>query len=103
MTAISPPDEIDNLYNVALWMRSTVQAYQEGIINRKLTSGMAKKVLRKIKSYIPTQQEKEHKEAIEDLCISLSTIDRAEGSFEKFYLDSLIEDLERIAKLLEEE
>jgi len=50
-----------------------------------------------------TQQEKEHKEAIEDLCISLSTIDRAEGSFEKFYLDSLIEDLERIAKLLEEE
>ena len=51
MTTISPPDEIDNLYNVALWMRSTVQAYQKGTINRKLTSGMAKKVLRKIKSY----------------------------------------------------
>ena len=101
MTDISHLDEVTNLQSVTYWMLSTVEAYQEGSINRKLASGMAKRVLRKIKHYVPTKLEKDHVETIEDLCISLSTIDRAQGKFEKFYLDSLKEELERVAKLLE--
>ena len=103
MTSISPLEEINNLHTVTIWMLSTVQAYRKGDIDRKFASGITKKVLRKIKNYNPSEFEKEHKEVVEDLCISLSTIDRAEGNFEKFYLDSLIEEIERVAKLLEEE
>jgi hypothetical protein len=101
MTDISPLDEVTNLQDVTSWMLSTLKAYQDGTINRKLASGMAKRVLRKIKNYSPTKLERDHIETVEDLCISLGTIDRAEGNFEKFYLDSLKEELERVAKLLE--
>ena len=101
MSDISPLDEVNSLLSVTSWMLSTVEAYQEGNLNRKLASGMAKRVLRKIKNYSPSKLEKDHFETVEDLCISLSTIDRAEGNFEKFYLDSLKEELERVANLLE--
>ena len=101
MTDISPLEEVNSLLSVTSWMLSTVEIYREGTLNRKLVSGMAKRALRKIKNYSPTKSEKDHLETVEDLCISLSTIDRAEGNFEKFYLDSLKEELERVAKLLE--
>ncbi len=101
MNSISPLNEVTDLQSVTSWMLSMVDAYLDGTINRKLASGMAKRVLRKIKHYSPTESEKDHIVTVEDLCISLSTIDRAQGNFEKFYLDSLKEELERVVNLLE--
>jgi len=104
MTEPSALDEILKLKIAASWMLETINAYEEGVLERKFTSALAKKVLKKVKSYIPKgEHEKENKETIVDLCMSLSTIDRAEGNFEKFYLTSLKEELERVIEELEEE
>ncbi|MHA2357278.1 MAG: hypothetical protein ACXABK_00730 [Candidatus Heimdallarchaeaceae archaeon] len=104
MTQPSALNEIQELKFAASWMLETINAYEEGVLERRSTSVLAKKALKKVKSYIPKcENEKENKGTVVDLCISLSTIDRAEGNFEKFYLASLKEELEKVIKILEEE
>ena len=103
MTELSPLEEFDKLKQVASWMLSIVTAYEKGALDRKTASLLAKRAQKKIKKHIPNESEKEHKETIEDLCISLSTIDRAMGNFERFYLTSLKEEIEEIIKTLEDE
>jgi hypothetical protein len=103
MTELSPLEEFDKLDQVASWMLTIVLAYEKGALDRKTASALARRAQKKIKKHIPNELEKSHKDIIEDLCISLSTIDRAVGSFEKFYLISLKEEIEAIIKTLKDE
>ena len=103
MTELSPLEEFDKLEQVASWMLSIVSAYEKGVLDRKTTSALARRAQKKIRRHSPNDYEKDHKETIEDLCISLSTIDRAVGSFERFFLTSLKEEIETIIKTLEDE
>jgi hypothetical protein len=103
MTELLPLEEFDKLEQVASWMLSIVSAYEEGALDRKTASDLAKRAQKKIRKYNPKDLEKNHMETIEDLCISLSTIERAVGSFEKFFLTSLKEEIEAIIKTLEDE
>jgi len=96
MNGISPLDELNDLKSAASWMLTTITEYEKGSVNRKDTSDLAKKALKKIKRYVPNDNEKITYEAILDLCVSLTTIDRALGNFEKFYLESLKEELDNI-------
>ena len=100
MSTISPLGKIDELQKAVKWMQEALASFENGTANRKEISNLAKSAQKKIESYIPNDFEKEHKEAVVDLCISLSTIDRAEGKFETFYLDSLHNELEKVLKLL---
>lgn len=102
MSTISPLDDISSLVQATKWMLIVLNAYKSDKVDRKQTSSLAKKAHRKLERYIPKPYEKEHKETVVDLCISLSTVDRAEGHFEKFYLESLEEELENIKITLEE-
>jgi len=100
MSTISPLDNINKLNQAIAWMLQTITSYENGIANKKEVALLAKRAQKKIESYGPNDFEKEHKEAVLDLCISLSTIDRADGKFENFYLDSLHDELEKIASIL---
>jgi hypothetical protein len=103
MSNLQPPDKFDNLKIPTSWMLTTISTYEKGIVDEKTTAALANKALRRIKKYVPKQGEKEHYANILDLCLSLSTIDRAENNFKKFYLDSLKEELYKIFLLLEED
>ncbi len=103
MTELSSLEEFDRLEQVASWMLSIVSAYEKGALDSKTASVLAKRAQKKIRKHIPTEHEKDHKETVEDLCISLSTIDRAAGSFERFFLTSLKEEIATIIKILEDE
>ena len=96
MTEIASLNNIENLKVVSYWMMDTIIAYETGSITKKHASALTKIVLRKLKKYAPTDKEKSNYDIILDLCISLSTIDRADGVFEKFYLESLKEELKAI-------
>ncbi len=96
MSSLSPLNELNNLEFAASWMLTAITEYEKGSIKRKEASDLAKKALKRIKKYVPKANEKTTYEAVIDLCISLSTIDRAMGNFEKFYLESLKEELDRI-------
>jgi hypothetical protein len=100
MNTIAPLDKLKELKIAVSWMKRAVSAYEEGIASRKDVSHLAKRAQKKIESYPPKDFEKEHKETVLDLCISLSTIERAEGNFENFYLDSLNDELDRVASIL---
>ena len=103
MTELSPLEEFDKLEQVASWMLAIVSAYERGALDRKTASALARRAQKKIRKHIPNDSEKDHMEVIEDLCISLSTIDRAAGRFERFFLTSLKEEIETIIKTLEDE
>lgn len=103
MNNLEPLDDFDSLKKPVFWMLSSIQAFEEGIINKKTASNLANKALKKIKKYNPNPEEKENYEAVVDLCVSLTTIDRAENNFRKFYLSSLKEELNKVLSLLEEE
>ena len=102
MTELSPLEEFDKLEQVASWMLSIVLAYEKGALDRNTASALARRAQKKIKKHSPNDSERDHKDTIEELCISLSTIDRAVGSFEKFYLASLKEEIETIIKTLKD-
>jgi len=102
MSDISPLTEITDLKSVASWTQNLIKAYESGAINKKTVSALAKKTLKKFNNYIANPEESEDYERLLDLCISLSTITRAEGSFEKFYLESLKEELDSLLKALME-
>ncbi|MHA1222619.1 MAG: hypothetical protein ACTSSG_02680 [Candidatus Heimdallarchaeaceae archaeon] len=101
MSNASSLQKVYNLHQAALWMLSTLDSFQSGALDRKTTSLLAKKAKKKIERYVPSETEKEHFESVLDLCYSLCTIDRAQGSFEKFYLESLRTELEKITSILE--
>lgn len=96
MSSLSPLNELNDLESAASWMLTTITEYENGIVNKKDTSTLAKKALKRIKKYVPKDNEKITYEAVIDLCVSLTTIDRAMGNFEKFYLESLKEELDKI-------
>jgi hypothetical protein len=96
MSSLSPLNELSNLESAASWMLTTISEYERGSLNRKEASNLAKKALKRIKKYVPKDNEKTTYEAVMDLCVSLTTIDRAMGNFEKFYLESLKEELDKI-------
>lgn len=100
MNTISPLDELTDLKKAVIWMQQVLSSYDKSALNRKEISLLAKRAQKKIESYRPTDFEKKHKEAVIDLCISLSTIDRAEGDFENYYLSSLHDELEELSNLL---
>ena len=100
MSIITPLDKLTELKTAVSWMQQAVSAYEEGKASRKDISQLAKRAQKKIESYPPKDFEKEHKETVLDLCISLSTIERAEGNFENFYLDSLNNELDKVLNLL---
>lgn len=87
---------MSNIESAALWMLTTITEYEKGSVDKKETSSLAKKALKRIKKYVPKENEKITYEAVLDLCFSLTTIDRAMGNFEKFYLESLKEELDKI-------
>lgn len=100
MSNSKPLEKVEELKQVLNWMLDTLSAYEKGLLDKKTTANIAKKTKRKVEKYIPKENEKEYFENVLDLCLSLSTIDRAQGNFEKFYLESLREDLEKITKAL---
>ncbi len=100
MSDISPLTEITDLKSVASWTQNVIKAYESRAINKKTVSALAKKTLKKINEYIAKPEEREDYEKLLDLCTSLSTITRAEGNFEKFYLKSLKEELDSLLKTL---
>ena len=102
MNSISPLEDIKSLLQATKWMLIVLDAYRNNNVKRNITSSLAKRAQRKLEKFIPKSYEKEHKETVVDLCFSLSTVDRSEGRFEKFYLTSLKEELENIKKILEE-
>ena len=102
MSDISPPTKITDLKSVASWTQNVIKAYESGAINKKTASSLAKKTLKKINNYVAKPEESENYEKLLDLCTSLSTIQRSEGDFEKFYLESLKEELDSLLKTLME-
>ena len=100
MNAVSPLDNINELKRAVIWMHKTLTAYEDGLATSKEISSLAKRAQSKIESYIPKNHEKELKETVLDLCISLTTIERAHGKFEPFYLSSLNNELEELSKTL---
>ena len=100
MSTISPLDKIKDLKKAVIWMKQAISAYEDGLADRKEISHLARRAQKKIESYPPNDFEKEHKETVLDICISLTTIDRAEGKFENFYLDSLHNELEKVSDIL---
>ena len=102
MSDISPLTEITGLKSVASWTQNVIKAYESGFINKKTASALAKKTLKKFHNYVAKPEEREDYEKLLDLCTSLSTIQRSEGNFEKFYLESLKEELDSILKTLME-
>lgn len=102
MSDISPLTEITDLKSVASWTQNVIKAYESGVINKKTAAALAKKTLKKFNNYIAKPEEIEDYEKLVDLCTSLSTIQRSEGNFEKFYLGSLKEELDSLLKTLME-
>jgi len=103
MNNLEPLGDFDSLKKPISWMLSSIHTFEEGLLDKKTVSTLATKTLKKIKKYTPKPEEKENYEAVVDLCVSLSTIDRAEDNFKKFYLSSLKEELNKVLSLLEEE
>ena len=100
MSDISPLTKIADLKSVANWTQNVIKAYESRVINKKTAANLTKKTLKKFKEYIAKSEEREHYEKLIDLCTSLSTIERSESSFEKFYLESLKEELNTLQKTL---
>ena len=82
-------------------MLLALEAYEQGTVSGKLVSKSARKLLKQLVRYVPSSREKNHHETVTDLCISLSTIERAVGPFKPFYLESLREELKKAHSLLE--
>ena len=101
MSKIEPLQIVENLKSVIVWMNSIIEAFENGLIDKKSASGLTRKTLRKLKLYKPNEKEKENYDKTIDLCTSLSTIERSEGSFEKYYLDSLKEEITALMKSLD--
>ncbi|MBY9001940.1 MAG: hypothetical protein KGD64_13565 [Candidatus Heimdallarchaeota archaeon] len=101
MSNISPLNVITNLKSVAIWMHNVIKAYESGAIPKKTASALSKRTLKKFSKYIPNPEERENYDKLLDLFSSLSTVDRADGNFEKFYLGSLKEELDTLLESLE--
>jgi len=102
MSDISPLTEITDLKSVASWTQNVIKAYESGVIDKKVAAALTKKTLKKFNNYIAKPEESEDYEKLLDLCTSLSTIQRSAGNFEKFYLQSLKEELDSLLKTLME-
>lgn len=100
MTHIEPMSNISNLHSIITWMKTIFAAFESGKVDKKSVANKTKKTLAQLQKYIPEKNEKENYDLILDLCISLSTINRSQGNFEKFYLKSLKVNLEEIEKSL---
>lgn len=103
MNSPQTPDKINNLKTPTTWMIKVIEALEKGNLDKKTTSNIAKKALKKIEKYSPKIGENENYENVKDLCISLSTVERAKENFQKFYLESLKEELNKMLTILEEE
>lgn len=101
MSTLSPIKRVESLIEATDWMLLALEAYDQGTASGKLISKFARKLLKQLEKYIPTTDEKNHHETVTDLCISLSTIERAVGPFKPFYLESLREELKKTHLLLE--
>ena len=102
MKDIVPINEITNLEFATKWMQEVVKAYEDKTISKKNTSNLAKKTLKKLQEFQVKPDETDNYAKVVDLCTSLSTIDRSEGNFEKFYLESLKEELNKLLEDLQE-
>lgn len=100
MTHVEPMSNISNLNNVITWMKAIFAAFESGKVDKKSVASKTKKTLALLQKFTPEKKEKEDYDLILDLCISLSTINRSQGNFEKFYLKSLKTNLEEIEKSL---
>ena len=100
MTRIEPMSNISNLHSVISWMKTIFKAFESGQDDKKSVASKTKKTLTLLQKFIPEKKNKENYDLILDLCISLSTINRSQGNFEKFYLESLKVNLEEIEKSL---
>lgn len=100
MTHIEPMSNISNLHNFISWMKTILAAFESGQVDKKSVASKTKKTLDLLQKFIPEKKDKENYDLILDLCISLSTIKRSQGNFEKFYLESLKSNLEEIEKSL---
>lgn len=89
-----------NLHNVITWMKTIFLAFESGKIDKKSVASKTKITLALLHKFIPEKNERENYDLILDLCVSLSTINRSQGNFEKFYLQSLKVNLEEIEKSL---
>ncbi|MHA1687286.1 MAG: hypothetical protein ACTSYD_12920 [Candidatus Heimdallarchaeaceae archaeon] len=101
MSTLTPIKRIGSLIEVTNWMLLALEAYEQGTVSGKLVSKSARKLLKQLERYVPSSREKNHHETVTDLCISLSTIERAVGPFKPFYLESLREELKKAHSLLE--
>jgi len=99
---IYPQTKITDINDVDSGTKNVIKGYESGAINKKTASSLAKKTLKKINNYVAKPEESENYEKLLDLCTSLSTIQRSEGDFEKFYLESLKEELDSLLKTLME-
>ena len=102
MASLTPLKKITDLTSVTEWMIKALSEYEAGNETKKRVSKQTKKVLKLLRKYEPGANQKEHYENVLDLCISLSTIERAEGPFMPFYLESLREELDKALKILKE-
>ncbi|MHA1303037.1 MAG: hypothetical protein ACTSQE_07915 [Candidatus Heimdallarchaeaceae archaeon] len=76
-------------------MGAIISLYEKGTVSKKEAARLASKLLRLFKKYTPEKEQQETYDFVLDLCISLTTIKRAEGQFESLYLKSLKEELEK--------
>jgi len=102
MAGLTPLKKIYNLTSVTEWMINAINEYEAGNETKKRVSKLTRKVLKLLRKYKPEESQKVHYENVLDLCISLSTLERAEGPFKPFYLESLKEELHKALKLLKE-
>lgn len=100
MSSLSTIKQIESLLSVTVWMIQALDAYEEGTASGKAVSKSARKVIKLLKKYNPADNEKDHYENVLDLCISLSTIERAQGPFKPYYLESLREELTNTHSIL---
>lgn len=99
MSNFSIPKKIEAIDEALSMMQEIFSEYKQGNIDKKEASKISKTVQSKLKDYKYSSNEKEKYDFVLDLCISMTTIKRAEGSFEKYFVDSLEEELEKAKNL----
>ncbi|MHA1114923.1 MAG: hypothetical protein ACTSRR_10485 [Candidatus Heimdallarchaeaceae archaeon] len=98
MSKILSLKEINNDITIEK-MELIINLYEQGTLTKKEASKLAEYLLKKFKAFKPQKEKKEQYEFILDLCISLTTIKRAEENFESYYLKSLKEELVKAKKM----
>ncbi len=94
MNKFSIPKKIETTDDALSIMQEIFSEYKQGNIDKKEASKMSKIVQSRLEAYKYSSNEKDKYDFVLDLCISLTTIKRADGSFEKYFLESLEQELE---------